>query len=246
MNHERYLHFLKKRIKQTPLNNSSMKEKMALYAELSHYAQLKDHKKDTSDEIWDYFSELQKLYSLESLEPRPNEALMSVAKPSRPNPKIELFKLENNLTKPSLSNPTSNRILFFPKKELITPDSGTTMDQDLKEHEKLAEMLAESTSRILENSKTFAQHLKADVANLIALEGTLSENSSRIKVERSSISKASSSTWTTTILIWGAVLLALLVFLWAFLYIRLISPVKIKTIVKMITAAPTSTQHFEL
>lgn len=105
------------------------------------------------------------------------------------------------------------------------------LEKDRAEQEKLSEILAEKAKALMENSKAISNKLESDSSKLDTLEGKLFDNLDRTKKERETMKKISSSSWMTTIMIWGGLLLGLLIFLWAFLYIRMVSPTRIHKVV---------------
>lgn len=134
-------------------------------------------------------------------------------------------------------------------------DHELILKQDRAEQEKLTELLADTVGRIKNHSQSLNEKFSSESSRMNGLEDKMFQNKDKISKEREAIKKVSSGTWSTTILIWGSILVAILVFAWAFLYVRLISPVAPKTarttstIIKTVSTTlsesplPTSTHH---
>ena len=164
--------------------------------------------------------------------------------------KINLLQMENLLTENMQKGDSSfdlvvKKMLLFnsnistgESNNLLT-DNDQTLEKDRHEQSKLSEILADKVLQVKKNAENFSHKLKSESSVLNTLEATVGDHSTKIEKEREKIKKISSSSWMTTIMIWGGLLLGLLIFLWAFLYMRLISPVKIKKIIQTTTVFQT-------
>jgi hypothetical protein len=138
--------------------------------------------------------------------------------------RCKFLQMSNLLDKP-VSSPAV--IKNLPKAVVFThkqlEDDGV---DDKLQQEKLTEFLGAQTSKLLENSKTLHSELLKDSAALTELENEMTDRDIKLGAERSRIQQISASGWSTTLLIWGSILVAVLAFMSAFLYMRMFGVIK--------------------
>jgi hypothetical protein len=163
--------------------------------------------------------------------------------------KFALFQLPDEREGPTQSHSLGvKKRMLFKKTALNSSDSRTKdsedHDGDAKEQERLAAAMAEHSSRLLENSKIFKDQLDRDRQELTQVEDQIGENAERIAKERQSIKQISASSWKLTFMIWASILMAILIFLFAFFYMRIFStiPIKTKTVKTITTTAASITE----
>ena len=164
--------------------------------------------------------------------------------------KIKLLNMENLLTE-NLEKGGSSSDLMVKKRILFNndisgeesndlADNNQILEKNRDEQNKLSEILAEKVSQVKRNAENFSLKLKSESSALDTLEADVDDNSMKIEKERQEMKKISSSSWMTTIMIWGGLLLGLLIFLWAFLYMRIVSPKNVVHTTTILQATSTS------
>ena len=124
------------------------------------------------------------------------------------------------LKPPSVDN--IHKPLLFTHKD--TDDS--SIDDQLKQEE-LTEFLGNQASRLLENSRVIHSELLKDSVALTELENEIADKDIRLGTERNRLKQISASSWSTTLLVWVSVLVAILAFLASLVYLRLFSVIKV-------------------
>ncbi|KAJ3311046.1 hypothetical protein HDV04_004466 [Boothiomyces sp. JEL0838] len=122
------------------------------------------------------------------------------------------------------------------KKELLKDQ--IVMD---KSEEELTEILAQQSKQLLNSTLQFNQKLKEDKEHLDSLDDKIQDTTVKVQSSRKGMKEITKSTWTTTIMIWISVLLAILVMAWMLIYMRLVSPSKVKYVKETITATIEAT-----
>ncbi|KAJ3256684.1 hypothetical protein HK103_005179 [Boothiomyces macroporosus] len=122
------------------------------------------------------------------------------------------------------------------KKELLKDQ--IVMD---KSEEELTEILAQQSKQLLNSTLQFNQKLKEDKEHLDSLDNKIQDTTAKVQSSRKGMKEITKSTWTTTIMIWISVLLAILVMAWMLIYMRLVSPSKVKYVKETITATIETT-----
>ncbi|KAJ3323042.1 hypothetical protein HDV06_002488 [Boothiomyces sp. JEL0866] len=121
------------------------------------------------------------------------------------------------------------------KKELFSDQ--LVLDQS---EEELTEILAQQSKQLLNSTLKFNEKLKEDKEYLDSLDNKIQDTTAKVQSSRKGMKDITRSTWTTTILIWLSVLAAILVMAWMLIYMRVVSPSKIKYVKETVTASVTT------
>jgi hypothetical protein len=127
-----------------------------------------------------------------------------------------LFELPNLLEE---SKP--KQFKYEPKGELFNRAKKKEDVSELEMQDHLAGILAEQSSQLLENTKRFNENIQKDTKDLSEMEYRLENINLRVKSARQSMKNVSSTTWTTTIMIWGSILGVMLIVAWMILFMKL-------------------------
>jgi hypothetical protein len=84
----------------------------------------------------------------------------------------------------------------------------------------LTQELLDKASILKSNTLNFSNVLSSD-QTIDKLSSKLENESIRLKKESSKISQLTSSSWTTTLLIWGSVIIVVITFILTFIFMRL-------------------------
>ncbi|KAJ3271027.1 hypothetical protein HDV01_007108 [Terramyces sp. JEL0728] len=96
-----------------------------------------------------------------------------------------------------------------------------------KSEEELTEILAQQSKQLLNSTLRFNEKLKQDKEHLDSLDEKIQDTTTKVQSSRAGMKQITKSTWTTTIMIWISVLLAVLVMAWMLIYMRIVSPSKV-------------------
>jgi hypothetical protein len=127
----------------------------------------------------------------------------------------QLFELPNLLeeTKPK-------QFKYEPKGDLFNRAKKKEDISELEMQEHLTGILAEQSSQLLENTKRFNDTIQKDTKDLSEMEYRLENINLRVKSARQSMKNVSSSTWSTTIMIWVSILGVMLIVAWMILFMK--------------------------
>jgi hypothetical protein len=156
--------------------------------------------------------------------------------------KYQLLQLPNELEETQETNKKTcfskskklNQSFFSTKasQNAVAKDVDLILKDEKEQQEHLTEMLSIQSQKLLKQTIQFSKTLQQEESVRNDLEQRILNNSLLIENERKQMGLISHKTWTTTLLVWLSVLVCLILFAWAILYMRLFSPVniyKIKT-----------------
>lgn len=126
----------------------------------------------------------------------------------------EMLLLPNLLVEEE--RPKNVKIVYKPQK--LFDQEEDTDASDLKLQDELSGILSQQSRQLLQNTRILNQELEK--SSLDEMENRLGNINDRVTKARKGISQITRKTWRATIMIWLAILVAVLIFAWMLIYMR--------------------------
>jgi hypothetical protein len=185
----------------------------------------------------DFEEEILKIEALQVKEPE-NHKLQQTddSKIAEIPEKLRKLAALENLLESKSSNAGQNSYPSEPLNQLKSKLWGANLSNDLPGNdasedsllnEELKNQILLKSEGLLHRAEKFNSKLTQDQRNLIQLENKLEDSFSKLQSRRDNIAKVTKTTWTTTILIWVSVLVAILAFFYMIIFMKLFSVRKV-------------------